>query len=359
MKKERSQRIKQETIDLILDLYVNQKLSITKISKQIGRCADTIVRTLHRNNISIPDQIEERKKKLPEAIKLFQEGVSLTKIASLLHTDRDTLSAELKTLGFTVENKQNKTKFNENIFDSIDTEEKAYWLGFLYADGCVHSSGKTKTQYTIEITLQNSDKRHLIKFLQFLQHENTHPSLKIINGDNYWRIAVTNKHLWETLNEKGCVCKKSLILKYPTFLSEDLHKHFIRGYFDGDGCISYQKNPLTVSPRCSVISTSEFISVLNDILKQQDITGPISKDKRWADNTRVISFCSSSSYKLLKWLYTDCSVYLDRKFKRAQFFMNSCRSLKEFNELLASEIGGGCDANTEVSSEITKGSETP
>ena len=98
---------------------------------------------------------------------------------------------------------------------------------------------------------------------------------------------------------------------------------------------------------------------MNDILKQQDITGPISKDKRWADNTRVISFCSSSSYKLLKWLYTDCSVYLDRKFKRAQFFMNSCRSLKEFNELLASEIGGGCDANTEVSSEISKGSETP
>ena len=115
MKKERSQRIKQETIDLILDLYVNQKLSITKISKQIGCCADTVVRTLHRNNINIPDQIEERKKKLPEAIKLFQEGVSLTKIASLLHTNRNTLSAELKTLGFTVENKQNKTKFNENI----------------------------------------------------------------------------------------------------------------------------------------------------------------------------------------------------------------------------------------------------
>ena len=359
MKKERSQRIKQETIDLILDLYVNQKLSITKISKQIGRCADTIVRTLHRNNIDIPDQIEERKKKLPEAIKLFQEGYSLTKIASLLHTNRDTLSAELKTLGFTVENKQNKTKFNENIFDSIDTEEKAYWLGFLYADGCVRSPGKTKKHYTIEITLQNSDKRHLIKFLQFLQHENTQPSLKVINGDNYWRVAVTNKHLWETLNEKGCGCKKSLVLKYPAFLPEDLHKHFIRGYFDGDGCISYQKNPLTVSPRCSIISTSEFISVLNNILKQQDINGPIRKDKRWTDNTRVILFCSSSSYRLLKWLYTDCSVYLDRKFKRAQFFMNSCRSLKEFNELLASEIGGGCDANTEVSSEIAKGSETP
>ena len=63
---------------------------------------------------------------------------------------------------------------------------------------------------------------------------------------------------------------------------------------------------------------------------------------------------------ILKWLYTDATIYLNRKYKRALFFMDKCRSEKEFSELLASEIGENpIMDNIEVSSEISKGSETP
>ena len=61
---------------------------------------------------------------------------------------------------------QNKTKFNENIFDCIDTEEKAYWLGFIFADGSIRSNGS----FIFELSLKGSDINHLHKFNTFMGH---------------------------------------------------------------------------------------------------------------------------------------------------------------------------------------------
>lgn len=66
--------------------------------------------------------------------------ISLTKMAKREGTTRKTLAKYFKELGIEVINKQNKVRFNEHIFDVIDTEEKAYWLGFTYADGYIDSS---------------------------------------------------------------------------------------------------------------------------------------------------------------------------------------------------------------------------
>ena len=76
---------------------------------------------------------------------------------------RSRLSKKFKTEGIEIIHPQNYTKFNDTIFESIDTEEKAYWLGFLYADGSISS-----TNNTIELSLKSSDINHLIKFKYFL-----------------------------------------------------------------------------------------------------------------------------------------------------------------------------------------------
>ena len=69
----------------------------------------------------------------------------------------------LQENGIEVINYQNLTKFNENVFDSIDTEEKAYWLGFIFADGYISLKGNS-----FELSLKGSDSEHLDKFNKFM-----------------------------------------------------------------------------------------------------------------------------------------------------------------------------------------------
>lgn len=83
---------------------------------------------------------------------MFNEGKSITEIATILDVDRHTVARHLV----------DKSKYNENCFSTI-TAESAYWLGFMYADGYVGS-----TRNTVGISLMKSDFNHLQKFSKFI-----------------------------------------------------------------------------------------------------------------------------------------------------------------------------------------------
>ena len=68
-----------------------------------------------------------------------------------------------------------KFKVNDDYFEIIDTEEKAYWLGFLYADGCVARKGN---YYNIKIDQALYDYEHVLKFKEAIN--STYP-VKIYN----------------------------------------------------------------------------------------------------------------------------------------------------------------------------------
>jgi hypothetical protein len=91
---------------------------------------------------------------------------SLTQLHKKYGIKRQTIAKHLKQRGFEVINYQNRLRCNEHIFDCIDTEEKAYWLGFLYADGNISSNG-----HRLEIALSIKDLEHLSKFKNFLNLE--------------------------------------------------------------------------------------------------------------------------------------------------------------------------------------------
>ena len=87
--------------------------------------------------------------------------MSLTKLATKYNITRWTLTKKLRELGIEIVNRQNKAKFDEHIFDNIDTEEKAYWLGFIYADGNISSITENTKRYEFELSLKGSDINHL------------------------------------------------------------------------------------------------------------------------------------------------------------------------------------------------------
>lgn len=260
--------------------------------------------------------------------------VSLTKLGEREGVDRRTISKHLKELGIEIINKQNRPKFNINVFDTIDTEEKAYWLGFIFADGYIGSTPireDKKSVYNFELSLALKDIEHLEKFKKFISFE------KEITKDSYrCRLMVANKHFWTILNSYGCVPNKSLTLKFPNCIPNDLIRHFIRGYFDGDGCITRHVYVNTVSPAINVIGTSDF---LNNIINYSNTTPNIRHDKRHSEETLILEWHKDDGIKFINYLYKNSSIYLDRKFKLYNFFKDGSRSVKEFTELSEGKIG--------------------
>ena len=146
------------------------------------------------------------------------------------------------------------------IFETIDTEEKAYWLGFLYADGSVGS-----TDNRIELGLAEKDLKQIEKFKNFIGIPN---KISYRATSKSYRYTFKSIPCKTDLIKQGCVPKKSLILKFPTKeqVPQDLIKHFIRGFFDGDGCISISE--MNGKPHIFTVITgvSDMLQSISDFL---------------------------------------------------------------------------------------------
>ena len=136
----------------------------------------------------------------------------------------------------------NSKKYNvdENYFEVINTPNKAYWLGFLYADGCILIREKNnKKSYILEVSLNEDDTTHLEKFKMCLKSNSPIKHKTIKEKYKACRLTICNKKICEDLIKLGCTPRKSLTLTFPSEeqVPKELIPHFIRGYLDGDGCI--------------------------------------------------------------------------------------------------------------------------
>lgn len=115
---------------------------------------------------------------------------------------------------------------NENYFEVLDTPEKAYILGFIYADGY-------NREDLLEL-VQNIERRDIIDNIKkALQAE--HPIKEYTPGRLTLNIGSTK--LCKDLINLGAFRNKSLSCTFPDFIQEPLMSSFILGYFDGDGCV--------------------------------------------------------------------------------------------------------------------------
>lgn len=246
-----------------------------------------------------------------DLIKLVEEGKSLKDICEIFNISSYILRKKLKEFGLPL---MKHSHFNEHIFDTIDTEEKAYWLGFLYADGYVKSD-----KNAVSITLCEEDYLHLEKFRKFIQAKRLCAIKKHttkLKGKEYinYRIGCGSKHFKDTLINLGCVPNKSLTLTFPKleiFTEYNLIYDFIRGYIDGDGCLYFSRNG---SINLEIIGTPEFLTVIRQIFPNK--FSELLIDKRWKNNTKRIVSCGNNSKFVLDTLYKNATIYLDRKYKK-------------------------------------------
>lgn len=228
-------------------------------------------------------------------------------------------------------NKENSRKFfcDESFFEKIDSEEKAYWLGFIYADGYI-------TGESLGITLSEKDKDHLVKFSKSISstypvHTYMYSGYKNVLGS---RVILKSSKLVADLVSNGCFYNKSLILLWPTKVGIDFIHHFIRGYMDGDGsiCVS-NANPNKFKLRFE--GTFEFLTSL-----MQFFSINLKLQKRNDDNKNSYTLDIGGNKKVLEKLniiYSNATIFLDRKHERYKL-LQSLYPVMDISE--SCELGG-------------------
>jgi len=291
-----------KTIELVesvkKDYLANVELQV--IASKYDICVGTITNWMKEEKVFKSKHFISQEEK-DSMVAMYKGGASLTELRTKMSRSHTTVVKILLDAGI-VRNTGNHTNIkacNHSYFSSIETEEQAYWLGFLFADGNVIGN-------SISIGLKHSDYLHLVKFRKALGIR------KMVTVDDVrCRIGVRSTQLAEDLAKLGCVPKKSLILKFPENLPSHLVRHFSRGYFDGDGSLGNYH-----SAAFMLIGTNDFllkfIEYNNFPEKKKDLPG----DKRYQNPfTKYLQYSGKNAANVIKYLYKDSTVFLDRKYK--------------------------------------------
>lgn len=215
-----------------------------------------------------------------------------------------------------------KYHINDNYFDYINTQEKAYMLGFFYADGyLVKAKSGTKR---IGMDLIDKDILQLIaKAMEFegeiVKYKESKTSFSSNVGIRY-RFIATSPHLYDTLIKLGCVENKTSCLKFPSadIVPKKYLDSFILGYFDGNGTILYtdRKNKNRREWEIGFCGTTEMIMGIQHYLNQDHL----KLQRRWKerDNNNCSLRISSNlkCYNILKQLYANSPIFLNRKHEK-------------------------------------------
>jgi hypothetical protein len=210
-----------------------------------------------------------------------------------------------------------KYKLDENYFKKINTEEKAYWLGFIAADGSV---GDSPGKRILGIELSKKDEKHLIKFKNVIKYEGPlqQKKARIITSNKTGKkyigspsvcLHVCHCDFVKSLIDLGIMANKSKTLQPPP-IKKKYYRHWIRGLFDGDGSIALCHNGRT---------TGEFFgteNVIRFVVDNIPSTETVSKKKNCKTSYYHSFYISNIKKSLLyKYLYKDATIYLKRKKK--------------------------------------------
>ena len=211
---------------------------------------------------------------------------------------------------------------NENYFDEIDTADKSYIFGFMWADA--YCSNTTR-QPILKIDLQDQDKELLLKFKDKFNWSGNITSYVAKKGHSYrpedsivYRLAICNKGFINSLCEKGLVPHRELSHLPYNCLSSKYTKDFIRGYFDGNGSISIDKNNRICVNICG--GTNIVNDIASYLVSELEISHISSHHRRVnnPNNTTIVFTRNKDKLKILNFLYNNSSLYLDRKYNKYQ-----------------------------------------
>ena len=266
-----------------------------------------------------------------EIVREYKEGSSAYVIAKKYNIKPHKIYYILKSMNVeSRSNKENSRKYDydKSYFKKIDTPEKAYWLGFIYADGYV-SEQKDGSNKIFGIALAVKDIDHLRKFKKAIKATypitTYNPSPNCYSTGEYSRIQICGDEIFNDLGKHGVVPHKTCVLKPPN-IDKELIPHFIRGYNDGDGCIT----KATTSYAVKIVGTEDMLQFIQEFIELHDVA-KIHKfyKRRHTDQVMLIDLRGNTQVKnFLDLIYKDSTVHLDRKYRK---YLDLCHGTVERN----------------------------
>lgn len=248
-----------------------------------------------------------------EVVKLYNEGHSLRYIANKFNVSRAPVERILKNANVSFRKSGGKPIYNINqdFFSVIDNEDKAYVLGFLYADGYVVN---TKRKHEIKLFLTEKDKEILERIKQVLCFDKPiyykPPSKSSYSTKGQYGLHIVNKKMVHDLLSVGWENRDS----FPN-IPQDLQHHFIRGLFDGDGCISFSNKNNRFDCEFYIMGTPQILEDIKEILEKEDIV--MSDAKHVKGGIYKIRISGRNNIKkVYSYLYRDATIYLKRKYNK-------------------------------------------
>ena len=227
--------------------------------------------------------------------------------------------------------RHSKYEVNKNFFKVIDTEEKAYILGFICADGHIDANSAN-----IRIALKDSDYQLLEDIRKAMR--STHPIRRKVEKVNPYKksnnktlyqciVSFNGKELVAPLIKMGLAGKKTYTLNSSImqYIPKSLIRHFLRGYFDGDGCISWDKR--YKSGLKTVINVAGNLDFLEGSFNKYFPTK--CAIRLYARSKQCYNYTIQDKKQVLKFLcflYGNAHIYLQRKYDLYRFAMCSYKT---------------------------------
>jgi intein-encoded DNA endonuclease-like protein len=214
-----------------------------------------------------------------------------------------------------------KYYINEAFLDDMNKESAAYFLGLMFADGNVD-----KKNHSVKLGLVESDISILLKLSEYIQPTKPLSILKQSKGHlNLRALIINSKKFKNKLISLGCIPNKTYSLAWPNYnFNLNGIRHFLRGYFDGDGCFYVGKN----NNGKIYFNVTGYKDIINSIKKYLIENLSINCSIRVASKTGCQDILSLNIYgarqvELLgDFIYKDSSIFLGRKYNKYLLIKN-------------------------------------
>jgi len=293
---------------------LNEGKTLIEITKELNVPFTSIYSMMRRNGYIKPKRWQKETSDKEKNIidNLVKEKLSSKKIAEITNIPYNRVKEYIKEKypnykPYKSTNRKRAAKYNidARYFRDINTEEKAYWLGFIFADGNLAPNKLT-------IRLSKKDEDLLYSFVKAIRYDGpVKQEKKTTNQKKDAETAVVQINCTEMVRDLSLyipIGKKSDIIQVPN-IDQRLLNHFIRGYFDGDGYVVKKRKNIGFVGNIIFLSQLRSIFEINKLSTSKD--GYLKKYNKTYGELRYGKIVGS---RIMDWMYANSSVYLKRKF---------------------------------------------
>ena len=304
----------EKEIDSILELY-HKDISPKNISEMLSINHRKVQRICSKSDYRQRTPVYSVDTK-NEIISMYKSGLNCTEICAIKGIKVGTMQPWIRDAKIMRHRGPKSLVRHEDFFREIDTEEKAYFLGFLMADGGI-TIDKNSNQKRLKITLQYCDRAILEKLKESLNAD-----YKISYYERGYNkagelitealLTISCNALCDDLINLGIIPRKTGKKSFPkNDIPKHLRRHFVRGFFDGDGITGINKS---TKRYCSGFIGN--IQIINDIIKETEIKPPSIIQVKNTPFLYTIYFGRKQSTDLWHYMYDNATILLERKKKR-------------------------------------------